>query len=112
MALVMSIPRGVPITVDSAVSAPATGNVFTFQPRPDGGNLSALFLAQGTLTTLAAKLQLSMDGGTTWQDYISSVNFWPAPSTNLVSVSVVAGAVYRINYTTASGSINAIVSTN
>lgn len=107
-----SIPTGVPTLIDSAVAAPAAGNTFSFEPDPGGNDFNAVFQATGTLTTLVASLQASLDGGTTWTDYVASANFWPTPAGSCVRVAMVAGALYRINYTTASGSINSRCSSN
>ncbi len=112
MANIGSIPTGVPTVIDTAVSAPVAGNSFSFQADPGGNDFNVVFQATGTLTTLVAALQASLDGGTTWTDYVPSANFWPTPAASCVRVAMVAGALYRINYTTASGSINARCSSN
>jgi len=112
MANIGGIPSGTPVVIDTAVAAPAAGNTFSFEPGPGGTDFNAVFQATGTLTTLVAALQASLDGGTTWTDYVASANFWPTPAGSCVRVAMVAGALYRINYTTASGAITARVSSN
>lgn len=112
MANIGAIPNGVPVKIDTAVAAPAAGNTFEFPCEPVGCDFSAIFQATGTLTTLVASLQVSLDNGTTWTDYVTSANFWPTPAGSCVRVTIVAGPLYRINYTTASGSINSFVSAN
>lgn len=92
--------------IDSAVTAPAAGNAFSFAEHHASGDFSALFQAVGTVTTLSADLQTSLDGGVTW----SNVTGLTAQLTNAAPAKaitpVVCGALYRWNYTTASGSTN------
>ena len=108
-----SVPICQPEIIDAAVTAPVVGNTFSFEPDPDGGDFSAVFQPTGTVTTLVAALQISLDGGATWGDYIASASFFPAATTvNKTVTPIIGGALYRINYTTASGSINMRVCSN
>ncbi len=85
------------------LTAPATP-VFSFQPKPGGGDFSAVFQVTGTVTTLTAALQVSLDGGTTWTDYIASANFISNTTPSKTITPVVGGALYRINATVLTGS--------
>lgn len=110
MALTKVVPNATATLIDSAVTAPAQGNVFAFQMDPSGGDFSAVFQAVGTVTTLSGDLQVSLDGGTTWTNVSTAalVNATPVK----VITPVIAGALYRFNYTTASGSSNIWVCAN
>jgi hypothetical protein len=104
-----AIPAGQIIALDALVTAPVAGNTFQFQAADARCDFSALFQATGTLTTLVGDLQVSLDGGTTWTIVQASVVSAATPVSRVV---VVAGALYRINYGTASGSINVRVTSN
>lgn len=102
----ISIPTGVPVVIDPAVTAPVVGNTFSFQPDPSGTDFSAIFQATGTVTTITAQLEVSLDGGATWAIFITGANFFPTNAvTNKIVTPMIAGALWRINYTAASGSI-------
>lgn len=102
----ISVPTGVPVVIDPAVTAPVVGNTFSFQADPTGNDFSVVFQPTGTVTTLAAALQISLDGGLTFSDYIVTASFFPSQTTLFKTVTpMIAGALFRINYTTASGSI-------
>lgn len=106
----IAIPIGVPCIIDAAVTAPAAGNPFCFQLDPSGNDFSALFQATGTVTTLSGDLQISLDGGTTYTTI--GATFLTAAAAAKIQTPVVAGALYRFNYTTASGSSVIRVTTN
>lgn len=102
----IAIPTGWPVIIDPAITAPVVGNTFSFQSDPAGTDFSAVFQATGTVTTITAQLEISLDGGTTWAIIVTGANFFPTNAvTNKVVTPVIAGALYRVNYTAASGSI-------
>lgn len=106
MANTAAIPNAVPTIIDSVVTAPVTGNQFVFQLDPAGSDFSAVFVPTGTVTTITAQLEISLDGGITWQIYITTANFFPTNATLTKTVTpMIAGALFRITYTAASGSI-------
>lgn len=95
-----AIPTAVPIIIDSGITAPATGNTFTFSGASADNDFSVMFQVVGTVTTLVSSLQVSLDGGATWDDYKVAANFLAqaAGSHVIVVTPMVAGALYRINY--------------
>src|SRR4029077_4778823 len=100
-----SVPIGVPCIIDPAVTAPAAGNVFSFQPDPDGGDFSATFQATGTLTGLSSDLQISLDAGVTFVNIKTvGATFLTAAAPQNTLTPVVAGALYRFNHTASTGS--------
>lgn len=110
MANTKIVPIGMNTPVDAAITTTGAGAAFSFQMHASTGDFSALFLASGTLTTLSADLQVSTDGGTTWFTVSTAVLTAAAPAK--IVTPVICGALYRFNYTTASGSINVFVVSN
>ena len=100
-----TVPTGVPCVIDPAVTAPVIGNTFSFSPDNVGSDFSALFQATGTVTTITAQLEVSLDGGTTWAIFVTGANFFPTNAATNVKIGIIVGALYRVNYTAASGSI-------
>lgn len=109
-----SIARGVPFKLAAAVAGANTID-FTIPPYAPGREFTAIFVAQGTLTTLASALQISVDGGTTFTDYIAAANFLsatvgrivvPAASPSTTLLPLVSGVIYRINVTAATGPVD------
>jgi len=97
---------GTATLIDTAVTAPVVGNVFSFAEHKGSGDYSAIFQAVGTVTTITAQLEVSLDGGTTWAIAVTGANFFATNAvTNKVVTPVICGALYRINYTAASGSL-------
>lgn len=94
------------VQLDTAVTAPAAGNTFTFQASPGDSDFSILLQAGGTLTTLSADLQASTDGGTTFNNVTNKTAVITAAAPCAVVGPLVCGVLYRLNYTTASGSIS------
>lgn len=109
MSNIGEIPSATVITIDSLVTTTGAGNTFGFEPAESRADFSALFQATGTLTTLIGDLQISLDGGTTWNIVQASVVSAATPASRVI---VVGGALYRVNYGTASGSINLRVCSN
>jgi len=106
----MTLESGIPVLIDSGITAPAAGNTFTIEPSPPGRDFSIIF-AVITGTTVSADLQASLDGGTTWDlvtaailTAVPSGGVGPAGSAKVVT-PIVAGPLYRLNYTTATGTI-------
>jgi|SRR5215471_5029995 len=108
----ISVPFGAPQKLNAAALTTTADLVFVCQAKAAGGDFSAVFQAVGTLTTLVASLQVSLDGGTTWTDYIASANFIAAASPSKTITPLVAGALYRIHATTLTGSQDMWVCTN
>jgi len=104
------IQTGNATLIDSAVTTPAAGNTFSFAEHKGAGDFSATFQAVGTVTTLSGDLQISLDGGTTWTTVATAQLTNAAPFKTITPV--ICGALYRFNYTTASGSSNVWVCSN
>lgn len=103
MAFIGAIPTGWPLVIDPAVTAPAVGNSFCFQPDPAGNDFSASFQATGTLTGLSSDLQISEDGGATFVNAAGGAAFLTAAAPTKVLTPAVAGALYRFNHTASTG---------
>lgn len=87
---------------------------FIIQCTPPSGPVDAMFQAVGTLTGLASKLQVSLDGGTTFNDYIASFLAAAVPvyvtsgaigntSSGTAVTPLIPGAIYRINISALTG---------
>src|SRR6267142_248264 len=113
MANTIAIPTAVPTVIDSAVTAPVVGNQFVFQADPAGTDFSCVFVPTGTVTTITAQLEISLDGGASWQIYITGANFFPTNAVVTKTVTpMIAGALFRINYTAATGNFTMRVCSN
>jgi hypothetical protein len=112
MANVGVIPPSTIVRLDTAVTAPAAGNTFTFSGSAPDGDFSILLQAIGTVTTLSADVQASTDGGTTWSNVTNKTAVITAAAPCASIQGLVSGVLYRLNYTTASGSINVNISSN
>lgn len=105
-----SLARGVPFKLASAVAGANTID-FVIAPYAPGREFSAVFTAQGTLTTLASALQISLDNGVTFTDYLAAANFLSA-TTGLIAVPasgakpMMSGVIFRINVTAATGPVD------
>lgn len=102
MANIGSIPTGVPVIIDPAVTGAAAGNTFSFQPDPAANDFSATFQATGTLTGLSSDLQISLDGGTTFNTLTAT--FLTAAAPLKIQTPIINGALYRFNHTASTGS--------
>jgi hypothetical protein len=93
------------------VSGVAPGTVFSFESDPAATDFSAVFQFDGG-TTIAADLQIDLGGG--FVNYIAA--FIAAAGVKAVNASganpLVAGARYRFNYTTLTGTWNVRVASN
>lgn len=102
----MTLETGVPSVIDSGIAAPAAGTPFTLEPSAPGRDFSVNFQVL-TGTTISADLQVSHDGGTTFSILAAAILTGvptTAGSTKTIT-PMVAGPVYRLNYTTATGTI-------
>src|SRR5690242_13527168 len=105
-----SLARGVPFKLATGVAGANTID-FTIPPYAPGREFSAVFVAQGTLTTLASALQLSVDGGATFTDYLAAASFLSS-TTGLIAVPasgakpMLSGGIWRINVTAATGPVD------
>lgn len=94
-----------PFKLNGASPLTTTGDLlFTCPQNPPGGDFSAIFQVVGTLTTLACSLQVSLDGGTTYNDLIVAGSFLTPAAPVILKTPLVAGALYRIHITTLTGS--------
>jgi len=102
----MTLESGIPTVIDSGITAPAAGTPFTIEPSAPGRDFSINFQVL-TGTTISADLQVSHDGGTTFSILAAAILTGvptTAGSTKIVT-PIIAGPVYRLNYTTATGTI-------
>lgn len=111
MANLGAIPGGQVVRLDTAIAAPGAGNTFSFPVSPAGNDFSVLFQAFGTVTTLSADVQASTDGGATFSNVTGKTALITAAAPCAIT-GLVAGVLYRLNYTTATGSINVNLSSN
>ncbi|SRR5258708_6575855 len=112
MATPQSIPTGVPVLLET-VSGVGAGTTFSFQCDPAATDFSAIFQAKSG-TTISADLQISLDGGTTWTNYVATlITAAGAKAENASGVTpLVGGALYRFNYTTLTGTWVILVCSN
>ena len=94
------------------VSQTGPGQTFTFPAKPDGGDFSVTFEADSG-TTISADLQISVNGSA-FTNYIPTlITAAGAKVVNSAgSTPIVAGAVYKLNYTTLTGTWNIRISRN
>src|SRR5215472_3068093 len=108
----MFLDSGASVVLES-VSGTGTGVTFSFPLHQNAGDWSVVFQAKSG-TTIAADLQISLDGGTTFTNYIAS--FFSAAGAKAFAASSstppIAGALYRFNYTTLTGTWVILISTN
>jgi hypothetical protein len=70
------------------------------------GVMNAIFQAVGTLTGLTSALQVSLDGGTTFANYVTSLVTAAASVIAVGNASanpLTPGAIYRVNVTALTG---------
>lgn len=104
MANIGTIPNGIAVVIDPAVTAPAVGNTFSFALDPGANDFSVLFQATGTLTGLSSDLQISLDGGTTFVTATGGAAFLTAAAPTKTLTPAIGGALYRFNHTASTGS--------
>ena len=101
-----TLETGIPTVIDAAIIATGPGAQFTLEGSPPGRDFSVNFQVLAG-TTISADLQVSHDGGTTFS-ILSAAMLTAVPtaagSTKTIT-PMVAGPVYRLNYTTATGTI-------
>jgi len=108
-----SITLATPVKLNGTAVLTTTADlVFSCQAKAGGGDFSAVFQAVGTVTTLTASLQVSLDGGTTWTDYIASANFISNTTVTKTITPLIAGALYRVHATVLTGSQDIWICTN
>lgn len=94
------------------VSQTGPGQAFTFPMKPDGGDFSVMFEADSG-TTISADLQISVNGSP-FVNYIATLI--TAAGSKVVSSAgstpILTGAVYKLNYTTLTGTWNIRISRN
>lgn len=103
----MTLESGIPTVIDSGISAPGAGVPFTVEPSPPGRDFSINFQVL-TGTTISADLQVSHDGGAHYSILAAAI-LTGVPSTagsTKTVTPIVAGPLYRLNYTTATGTIS------
>jgi len=112
MAASQSIPTGIPILLET-ISGTGAGSTFSFQSDPAATDFSAIFQATSG-TTISADLQVSLDGGLTFTNYVPTlITAAGAKAVNASgSTPLVAGALYRFNYTTLTGTWKIYVTSN
>lgn len=94
------------------VSGVGAGTTFTFPMKGDGGDFAAMFQADGG-ATISADLQASINGGP-FVNYAATL-ITAAGVKVLGSASttpIVAGVLYRLNYTTLTGTWNIRIARN
>lgn len=102
----LALPTGTPAVIDSGITGPGAGAPFVLQPGAPGMDISVNFQVL-TATTISADLQVSHDGGTTFSILAAAI-LTAAPSaagSTKTVTPMIAGPVYRLNYTTATGTI-------
>jgi hypothetical protein len=76
-------------------------------------DFSLIAQAVGTVTTLTAALQASLDGGTTFNDVVASGSFISNTTPAKVVTPIISGGcIWRVNITTATGSQDIWVAAN
>jgi hypothetical protein len=112
---------GIPTSVINALPAGITGVTgqaaasvvqFTVQPRPNAEDRNSAFTAvpNGNVTTLTVDLEVSSDGGTSWQKRTTGIALIASStSTESVQANLQPGLLYRLNATTNTGGTNVTV---
>lgn len=108
----ISLAAGQAVKLNSASVAGAGTLDFVVPPHTAGKDFSAIFQVVGTLTTLTASLQASLDGGTTFNDLVAAASFLTTAAPLKVVTPLVSGAIYRINITVSTGGQDFYVSIN
>jgi hypothetical protein len=107
-----TIPFGAPELLNDAALSAASDLIFAFQPKPAGGDFSAIFQVVGTVSSLVSNLRVSLDGGTTWTEVVAAASFLATGTVIYTLTPAIAGALYEIHATTLTGSQNFYVCSN
>jgi|SRR5882672_12270091 len=96
-----SVARGTrqKLTDAPITTAGGAGTIDFDVPGSTGADWSMFFQAVGTVTSLSADLQISLDGGVTFNTF--SAAFLVAATPFKEIASMIAGALFRINVTAA-----------
>ena len=107
-----SINAGDAVVLET-VSATGAGVTFSFPAHWGAGDWSVVFQAKSG-TTISADLQISLDGGTTFTNYVATLITAAGAKAFAASSTTppIAGALYRLNYTTLTGTWTILVSSN
>jgi hypothetical protein len=107
---IVSLDSGFQLVVVAALAAGGSGvgssQIFTVPPRFAGGdmNLTLTAIPNGAVTTVTVDIEVSADGGTTWQKkHVGVALIATSVSTQAVEANIQAGLLYRINVTTNTG---------
>ena len=107
---VVSLDSGFVLTVVNALAAGGSGvgnsQIFTVPEEfgTSGATLTLTAVPNGAVTTVTVDIEVSSDGGTTWQKKHTGVQLIAASvSTQAVEGNIQSGLLYRINPTTVTG---------
>ena len=107
MATITAMEPGFVTTLVSALAAGSTGTAnstwFTASPRGEGAdrNLTLIAVPSGAVTTVTVDIEVSSDGGVTWQKkHVSVALIATGTSTAAVEANIQSALLYRINVTT------------
>jgi len=107
---ITALDSGFVLTVVNALAAGSTGTtasqLFTVPPRYDGGDktLTLTAVPNGAVTTVTGDLEVSTDGGTTFQKkHVGIALIASSVSTEAIENNIQPGLVYRFNVTTNTG---------
>jgi hypothetical protein len=116
---IVSIPVGggvYRLTNNGPITAPGQ-LVFSIPQRGVGRDFSAIFQAIGTVSSLTCSLQADLSGlGTNFVDYVVSSAMPSGTAPKVVAASgstpLIAGVLYQVNISVASGSFDLWIDTN
>lgn len=98
----IAIPTGTCVRLYAAITTTGAQPAFTFPMDPTGTDFSVVFEFVGTGTGLTVNLEVSLDGGTSWANYLGGatalVTTVAAPAAK-VQTPMVSGALFRLNVT-------------
>jgi hypothetical protein len=107
---VVSLDSGFVLTVVNALASGGSGvansQIFTTPYKPGEGdfNLELVAVPNGGVTTVTVDIEVSSDGGTTWQKkHVGVALIAASVSTAAVETGIQPALLYRINPTTVTG---------
>lgn len=108
---VISLDSGLIAVLVNAATAVgfAASQIFTVGERPAGGDRSLTLtpVQVGGVSALTVDIEVSSDGGTTWQKkHVGVALITASVSTQAVEANIQAGYVYRVNITTLTAGTN------